>query len=99
MLRNIACTHRQLIGLTPLTLPLSHNLPTLLDPRQRSPTANVADDSEWCLPTHAKAGTVLGGEHALQVRMHRGVGEIGVGRYPNLVQWQVEHTCHQPTDF
>lgn len=82
-------THRKFARLAPLALSLSHDFPPLLNTRQSPTTTNVADDTQWCLPAHTKVGTVLGGEHALQIYMHRGVGEVGVRRLEQLVHGHV----------
>jgi hypothetical protein len=63
---------RQLIRLAPPTFALAHDLAALLDPRERPAAADIAHDTQWHLPAHAEARTVLLREDVLEVEVQRG---------------------------
>jgi hypothetical protein len=92
-------TYRQFIRLTPLALAFPHDLPPLLNPRQRPTATNVARHPEWRLSTQSKVGTVLFGKQRLQIEVNRRGGQVCVRRCQQSGYRQVEHTAHQAAEL
>lgn len=66
----------QLVRLAPLALPLPHQLPSLLNPRQCSTATDVGNHLKGYLATHTQTRTVLPRKHRVDVRVETGGGKI-----------------------